>query len=68
MEEFHRYGVQLPYSPLMQFFSWLSGLCYYEDDMEEYRRSIFNVKSGRGRYDVRKKMGIVFTDFRFLMG
>ena len=38
VEVFHRYGVHLPSSLLMQIFSWLPGLCYYGDDMEEYRR------------------------------
>ena len=35
---FHHYGVHLSSSLLMQIFSWLAGLCYYGDDMEEYRR------------------------------
>ena len=35
---FHHYGVHLSSSLLMQIFSWLAGLCYCGDDMEEYRR------------------------------
>ena len=35
---FYHYGVHLSSSVLMQIFSWLAGLCYYGDDMEEYRR------------------------------
>ena len=35
---FHHFGVHLSSSLLMQIFSWLAGLCYYGDDMEEYRR------------------------------
>ena len=38
VEVLHHYGVQLSFSLLMQIFSWLAGLCYYGDDMEEYRR------------------------------
>ena len=35
---FHHYGVHLSACLLMQIFSWLAGLCYYGDDMKEYRR------------------------------
>ena len=38
VEVLHHYGVQLSFSLLMQIFCWLAGLCYYGDDMEEYRR------------------------------
>ena len=38
VEVFHHYGVHLSSSLLMQIFSWLAGLCYCGDDMEEYRR------------------------------
>ena len=38
VEVFHYYGVHLCSSLLMQIFSWLAGLCYYGDDMEEYSR------------------------------
>ena len=38
VEVFHHYGVHLSSSLLMQIFSWLAGLCYYGDDVEEYRR------------------------------
>ena len=38
VEVFRHYGVHLSSSLLMQIFSWLAGLCYYGDDMEEYRR------------------------------
>ena len=38
VEVFHHYGVHLPSALLMQIFSWLAGLCYYGDNMEEYRR------------------------------
>ena len=38
IEIFHHYGVQLSSSLLMQIFSWLAGICYCGDDMEEYRR------------------------------
>jgi len=34
---FHHYDVHLSSYLLMQIFSWLAGLCYYGDDMEEYR-------------------------------
>ena len=37
-EVYHHYGVHLSSSLLMQIFSWLAGLCYYGDDMEEYMR------------------------------
>ena len=38
VEGYHRYGVHLSSSLLMQIFGWLAGLCYYGDDMEDYRR------------------------------
>ena len=38
VEVLHHYDVHLFSSLLMQIFNWLAGLCYYGDDMEEYRR------------------------------
>ena len=38
VEVFHHYAVNLFSSLLMQIFSCLAELCYYGDDMEEYRR------------------------------
>ena len=37
VEVLHYYGVHLYSSLLMHIFSWLAGLCYYGEDMEECR-------------------------------